>query len=255
MFTVPRLKEKIYRGEVTLGTWLTIGSPEVSEALSSLPLDWVVIDLEHSPLEIYQAEMLLMGLKGSPIVPIIRVPILDQVYVKRALDIGAQGILYPLINTPEEAELAVKYAKYPPEGVRGVGPRRAIMYGAYDITKYYEEANKNILVLVQIETRKALENLAGILEVEGIDGVFVGPNDLSASLGVFRSFDAPEFKKALAGIVRAAREKRKIAGIMSDSPQDAANKARMGFNFISIASDISMLIRSYESALSLFNRV
>lgn len=254
MFRTDLIREKARKGEATLGTWLTIGHPEVAEALSLLPLDWVVIDMEHAPLDIQTVELLMIGLKGSHIVPIVRVPWVDPVYVKSVLDTGSQGILYPLVNTRRDAELAVSATRYPPRGVRGVGPRRAVMYGLYSVEKYFVEANEKILVLVQVETREALENLDEILEVDGVDGVFIGPNDLSASLGVFRRFDHPEYRKALEKVLNTALGRGKIAGIWAHNPQDALEKARMGFNFIALASDMTMMLHAYMETLRLFNR-
>jgi 2-keto-3-deoxy-L-rhamnonate aldolase RhmA len=227
----------------------------VAEAISLLPLDWVVIDMEHAPLDIQTVELLLIALRGSHVVPIVRVPWTDPVYVKRALDVGSQGILYPLVSSRKDAELAVAATRYPPKGIRGVGPRRATLYGFYSAEKYFGEASEKVLVLVQVETREALENLDEILSVDGIDGVFVGPNDLSASLGIFRRFDHPEYKKALERVLDAALSKKKIAGIMTRSPQDALEKAKMGFNFISLAHDITMMLYAYKEALKLFERM
>jgi len=128
-----RVLSKISRGEVTLGVWITISHPEVVEILSNLPFDWFMFDMEHAPLTIRDIEVLLMPLRGSDIVPLVRVPWNDFVVIKQVLDLGVQGVLIPWVNTREEAERAVKAMKYPPEGIRGVGPRRCIMYGFYDI--------------------------------------------------------------------------------------------------------------------------
>jgi 2-keto-3-deoxy-L-rhamnonate aldolase RhmA len=254
-FRTDVIREKARRGETTLGTWLTIGHPEVAEAISLLPLDWVVVDMEHAPLDFQSAETLLIALRGSHVVPLVRVPAIDPVYVKRVLDMGFEGVVFPLVRSTEEAKLAVASTRYPPRGIRGVGPRRAIMYGLYDPYKYYVEASEKVLVLVQIETREALESLDEILDVEGVDGVFVGPNDLSAALGVFRQFDHPEYRRALKTILEAALSRGKIAGIMARSPKDALEKARMGFNFISLAHDITMMLHAYREALKMFGRM
>jgi len=144
------LKRKLKNEEAVLGTWITINHPDVVDALSELPLDWLVFDMEHAPLEISDVEVLLMPLRGVDISPIIRVPWNDMVIIKRALDIGAEGILVPWVNSREEAEKAVSYASYPPRGLRGVGPRRAVRYGQrslYFLGFLKKEKNKGWVLL------------------------------------------------------------------------------------------------------------
>jgi len=240
-----RLVEKALKGELLLGTWVTINSPEVSEAISTLGLDWVVVDMEHAPLDIYDVELLLMGLRGG-VVGIVRVPWNDPVYIKRALDVGPQGILVPWISTYEEALAVERYVTYPPRGIRGVGPRRATMYGSIPRREYYEKYLEDLVVLVQIETVSALENLEKILEVKTITGVFVGPSDLSASLGVFDERDSPVLINALERIARASRSKP-IRGIMAYTPEEAVRAIKMGYNMISMSSDMSNMLRGIRS--------
>ncbi len=248
---VHRLLEKIRKNELTYGTWITMAYPEVTEALSYLPFDWFVIDMEHAPLTIRDVEFLIMAIRNDTITPIVRVPWNDFVVIKQVLDTGAQGIIVPYVNSKEEAIKAVKATRYPPEGIRGVGPRRCAKYGLMNLKEYYKKANEEILVIVQIETEEALNNADEILSVNGIDGVFIGPNDLSASLGVFRDFDDPKFVSAIERVLKSAKSANKIAGIMSQDPKDALEKARRGFNFISLAHDITYLIRSFKEAFKI----
>lgn len=245
---VNRVKEKVARGEVTYGTWITIGYPEITEALSHLPFDWFVIDMEHTPLDVKDVEFLMMPLRFTNIVPIVRVPWNDFVIIKRVLDCGAQGILVPQVSTKEEAIQAVKACKYPPQGIRGVGPRRCIMYGFQSAKEYFKKANEEILVIVQIETEEGLKNLKEILAVDGIDGVFVGPNDLSASLGIFQEFNHPKYVDAINEIAKVTRDAGKIAGIMTQDPQDALDKIKRGYNFIALRHDMAYLIRGFTEA-------
>ena len=244
-----RVLSKISRGEVTLGVWITISHPEVVEILSNLPFDWFMFDMEHAPLTIRDIEVLLMPLRGSDIVPLVRVPWNDFVVIKQVLDLGVQGVLIPWVNTREEAEKAVKAMKYPPEGIRGVGPRRCIMYGFYDIKRYYEEWNKNFILLVQIETMEALKNVKEIASVKDVSGTFIGPNDLSASLGIFRDFKNPKYVEAISKVLRATKSIGKIAGIMTLTPDDALEKIEMGFNFIALSHDVRYLIEGAKHFL------
>jgi len=241
-----RLVEKAQRGGILLGTWITINSPEVPEAVSTLPLDWVVIDMEHAPLDIYDVELLLMGLKGSGVVGIVRVPWNDPVHIKRVLDIGAQGILVPWVSSYEEALAVERAVTYPPKGIRGVGPRRATMYGSIPSSEYYKRYLEDLVVLAQIETSAAVENIDRILEVEALTGVFVGPSDLSASLGVFGERDSPALLGALERVARAARAKP-IRGIMAYTPEEAVRAIRMGYNMVSLSSDMANMLRGFRS--------
>lgn len=245
---VNRVKEKIARGEVTYGTWITMGYPEITEALSHLPFDWFVIDMEHTPLCVKDVEFLMMPLRFTNIVPLVRVPWNDFVIIKRVLDTGAQGVIVPQVSNKEEAIQAVKACKYPPQGIRGVGPRRCIMYGFQSAKEYFRKANEDILVIVQIETEEGLNKVEEIVAVDGVDGVFVGPNDLSASLGIFQEFNNPKYIEAVDKILNAAKKAGKIAGIMTSDPQDALDKIKKGFNFITLRHDIAYMIKGYVDA-------
>jgi 2-keto-3-deoxy-L-rhamnonate aldolase RhmA len=245
--------DKISHNEPTYGTWITIAHPEVTEALSNLPFDWFVFDMEHAPLTIKDVELLMMPLRKTNIVPLVRVPWNDFVIIKQVLDIGAQGIIVPYINNKVEAINAVKAAKYPPEGIRGVGPRRSIMYGFDDIKEYYKEWNKKAIIIVQIETIDGLNNVDEILSVNGVSGIFIGPNDLSSALGIFREFNNVTYTNAINKILNAAKSANKIAGIMTYSPEDALDKTKKGFNFIALANDITHLIKGFKDTFKTLN--
>ncbi len=233
---------KIQAGRPSIGLWITIPNPEIVEILSNLEFDWFVFDLEHSPITIKDLEIMLMAMKGSDITPIARVPWNDPVYIKYVLDLGVDGVIIPLIRDSEDIKKALSYIKYPPEGTRGVGPRRCVRYGLDNVVKYYYEWNKRVLLIAQIETREAINNLDDIASIEGLTGVFIGPNDLSASLGIFRDFSNPLYRETIRKILNTALEKNKLAGIMAQSIEDARDKLSMGFNFVSLTSDYRLLI-------------
>jgi len=246
---IRRLMEKLEGGGVAYGTWVTMPNPEVVEALSYLPLDWLLLDMEHAPLTIRDVEFMLMAIRRDDLIPIVRVPWNDFVVIKQVLDVGALGVMVPYVNSGEEALRVVKAVRYPPEGIRGVGPRRCARYGLMDLREYYEKLSRNILVIVQVETAEAIRNLEEILAVDGVHGVFVGPNDLTASLGVFRDFSNPAYIEALKRVASLTRKAGKIAGIMTSGAEDALEKVSMGFNFIALSSDIQYMLKGYMADL------
>lgn len=242
-----KIMSKLNSGEPLLGAWITISHPEVVEILSNMPFDWFVFDMEHAPLITRDVEELLMVLKGSNIVPFARVAWNDPVLVKLALDLGVAGVVIPWVNTKEEAERAVKAVRYPPAGIRGVGPRRCVNYGLQDVVEYFHRWNEIATLIVQIETKEGYENLEDILATEGVSGIFVGPADLSASLGCFGRTDSHEFMNILKDIAeRARRHDRKIIGIIAETPEFTRMFIDMGYNFISLSQDTRYLVKGAE---------
>jgi len=240
------LKEKLRRGEAVIGTFVGLGHPDVTEWLSRLGFDWLLLDAEHGPLSFETLQVMMQSMNGSGCIPIVRPQWNDPVVIKRILDIGAYGVLIPWVNTREEAELAVKACRYPPEGIRGFGPRRAAMFDP----EYFKTANEEILVAVQIETDKALENLDEILSVEGVDACYIGPWDLSCNLGlgVPPPWDDPRYKGALKRVLRAAEEHGKPAGMFT-TPETIDWAVEMGFTFNTVGDADSFLIWGAREAL------
>jgi 2-dehydro-3-deoxyglucarate aldolase len=241
------LKAKMKRGEVTIGTTVSIGHPDVAETLGRTGYDWILIDTEHSPLEVGTVQNLLQAMSGSTSVPIVRVPWNDMVMVKRALDIGAYGIIVPWVNTREEAERAVQAVRYPPRGLRGFGPRRASLFDP----EYVSTAEDELVLGVQVETRKAIENLDEILSVDGIDAAVIGPADLSMSLGILMQFDNPMFNDALDKVVAAAHRHNVAAGYLA--VDNVGRRVKQGFTWLNISADLGLLKnaakRDYEEAV------
>jgi len=250
VLTVGELKKKLREGEVALGTWISINHPDVVDALSELPFDWFVFDMEHAPLEVSDLEVLAMPLKGSKVTPIARVPWNDMVTIKRVLDVGVEGVLVPWVNSKEEAEAAIAAVSYHPKGIRGVGPRRCIRFGKRPFLDYYERFEREELVLiVQVETEKALKNLDEILSVEGIEVAYVGPMDLTVNLGIPAQFDHPKFRDALQKIKDGCNEHDITPGIHTFSSKMAEEMIKEGFRFIGLMSDIEVLAASYKDLL------
>jgi len=239
--------DKLKKGKPSLGTWIEIGHPEVPEILGNFGLDWFVIDMEHSVHSVERAQVLMQAMATSATLPFVRVPWNDIVMIKRVLDIGAYGVMIPMVNTKEEAVKAVRACRYPQKGgLRGTGPRRANNYG-FD-NEYFSKVDDELLVAVQIETETAIENLEDILSVDGIDVAFVGPWDLSMSLGVFQQFDHPKLRKALDTVLDRTKTAGVAPGVFSSI--DKMNEyIATGFLFNALASDTELLIYGYREAL------
>jgi len=246
-----RLPALLQRGEVALGSWVTIGNPEVAEMLSLLGFDWLLFDMEHAPLDWQLLEHMLMAVRGDA-TPLVRVPANDPVYVKRALDLGAAGVLVPLVNDAEDARRAVRAARYPPAGIRGVGPRRASSYGLRS-NEYFEAADR-VIVVVQIETREAVERAEEILSVEGVSAFFIGPSDLSFSYG-FRSWKEGAVLSAIERVARVARELGVPGGMYCPDDESLELALRLGFKLIALGSDYRFLISGARSRLESARRM
>jgi len=246
------LKEKLQKGQVVIGTFVALGHPDVTERLSRLGFDWLVIDGEHAPLGFEVMQQMMQAMNGSNCTPLARPQWNDMVIIKRVLDIGAHGVIIPWVNTKEEAEYAVRACKYPPEGLRGWGPRRA---GLFD-PDYFETANDEILVVVMIETTKAVRNIDDILSVKGVDACFIGPNDLSHSFGCYPpqisdpqyGFANPQYIEAFDKVVAAAKKWEKSAGTHAVQ-EDVRWAMEKGFTLISVDTADIFLMQGAKIAL------
>jgi len=239
------LKEKLQKGQVVIGTGVGMGHPDVTEILSRLGFDWLFIDGEHTPLSLETMQMLLQAMNGTDCTPILRSQWNDMVIIKRMLDIGAHGIIVPMVNTKEEAEYAVSACKYPPQGLRGCAPRRI---GLFD-PDYIKTANDEILVIVQIETQTAVSNIDDILSVKGVDACCVGPQDLSISFGFqCPQWDNPQYMESFDKVLAAARKWAKTAGVVI--PQERTPWAiEKGFKLLSVGGDIGFLMEGARALL------
>lgn len=242
-----KVKRLLYERKAAIGAWVTINNIDVVEALSRVGLDWLLFDMEHGPLEVSDIQRLLPATNGTETVPLVRIPWNDFVTIKRVLDIGAYGIMVPWVNTRESAEAVIKAVTYPPHGIRGFGPRRAVYYGLESSSEYFRTVGDEILVIVQIETEDAVNNIDEILSVKGIDVAFVGPYDLSANLGIFGDFEHPKFRSAVEAVLNSCKRKGVTPGMAAFSVDDAINALKMGFKFVSVGYDIFDLTRIYRS--------
>lgn len=231
-----------------VGTWISSASPIVAEAVGHAGFDWGVLDMEHSPLDMMEVMHLLQALAGTKMTPVLRLPWNDPVTVKRVLDAGATTLMFPFIENAEAAARAVASTRYPPEGFRGLaGATRASRYGT--LPNYFAQANKQIGVIVQLETVQALKQLEEIASVDGVDALFVGPGDLSASIGPIGQFTHPSVMDMLAKSAQRCKALGKPVGTIGDSPEVAAQYRAAGFDFIAIGSDLSLLMRAAKSVI------
>lgn len=245
---INKVKQKLKEGKCCIGPWVHMGHPDVAEILSMVGFDFLIYDTEHAPLNLERIQNMIQVMEGSGVVPLIRVAWNTPFLIKRALDIGSYGVLIPWINTQEEAIQAVMACKYPPHGIRGCGPRRAANYGL-DFSDYLERfAQEEIFVMIQIETQKAIENLDEILSTEGIDAAFVGPLDLSVSLGTAREWNNPILKKSIQKVLDKCRQYNVFAGIDGLDVEDVKERVSQGFQFISFSSDTDFLLSAATEA-------
>lgn len=223
------------------GVWLMSGAPSTAEALGCAGFDFLVVDMEHTPVDAPQLIEILRAIAGTPASPVTRLPWNDAVMVKRALDAGAQTILFPFVQNAEEAARAVASTRYPPAGFRGAaGTQRASRYGT--VPGYLKTASSEICVAVQIETLAALGELEAIAKVPGVDAIFVGPGDLSASMGLVGEIGHPDVQAKLAHAAAECKRLGKPSGIIGPNPEMVARFVEYGYSWVAIGSDMSMMM-------------
>lgn len=247
------MKRKLGRGEKVMGAWISSGSPNSLDLLRNFSFDWFLFDMEHSAITIETVAHMVQVLNGSSAAPLVRVGQIDQAAFKIVLDAGAQGIIVPLVNTVEEAERAVKFCKYPPLGVRGVAATKASEYGL-SLGKYIRSANDETTVIAQIETPLAVDNIAKIVAVEGVDVAFVGPSDLTMTLGLLDDRTNPKVVEAMAKVVKACDDAGKVAGVMATTLDEAKLAVERGFRFIALGSDMKYITLGARSFLEAVGR-
>lgn len=233
-----KVKKALTACKPTLGTWMQIGHPVPAEILANAGFEWVCVDAEHTDIGVNGVISIMRAMAHTDAVPVVRVSQNSTIEIRQMLDAGAKGIIVPMVKTVEDAEKAVAAAKYPPEGVRGFGFCRANAHGA-DFDTYIKEANDNIFVVAQIEHIDGVKNIDAILQVKGIDGVFIGPYDLSGSMNIPGQLDDPRVGEALQKVLDACKAAGKSSGLHVVAPDparivDALNK---GFTFLALSVD------------------
>ena len=242
-------REKLRADETVYGLWSTLPSPSITEMAVASGLDWVAIDAEHGSFDWARIEGHVRATVRSSTVLIVRVSELNVSLFKRSLDIGADGVAVPFINTADEMRRAVSYAQFPPKGVRSVGGDRATCWGQC-FAAHVAEANDNVLVLPNIETIQASKNLGEILAVPGVDAYFFGPADFSASVGWAGQWEGPGVAEALLDMKNRIRAAGRHCGIIATSPEDLLLRRKQGFRMIGIGVDSGLLIRGLRQAMA-----
>lgn len=246
-------RRRLAAGEPSVGTWLSLPSPEAAEYVSHLGFDWLVVDAEHNPVDIGTLARMFMAIAGSPTAPMVRIPWNTPETFKRVLDAGAWGIVVPTVNSKAEAEQAVAATRYYPEGRRGVGGGRHVLSFDAVATDYYRHANDEILLVVMIEHIDGVEHADEILSVPGVDACFIGPNDLGASMGLGLGLplegDHPRIVEAIAH-VRETCEKHGVApGIHCSNAAAVNRRIAEGFRFCAMASELRYLLAGLREEL------
>ncbi len=243
-----RFKARLLAGETLSGLWMSLASPIAAEALSLVGFDWLLFDTEHTPVDVAAVQPLLQAAAVGTAGAVVRPAWNDTVLIKRVLDMGAQTLLVPFVQTVEEARAAVAATRYPPFGVRGVSAMTRA--GRYTLAPdYFSVANAEICVLVQIETGEALGRLEEIAAVEGVDGVFIGPSDLAASMGHLGQPGHPEVQAALQAAAHRIAAAGKAPGILATNATDAKRYRDWGYRFVAGAVDLGILLRGAKELL------
>ncbi len=245
-------RSRLQRKELMVGTLITLPAPEVAEIMSEIGYDWLFIDTEHGPFDAQSAQGILQAVDHrSPCV--IRIPANDEVWIKKALDIGASGIIAPGVKSGNEAERIVQLCKYPPRGTRGVGIGRAHGYGL-NFQEYVTKANDGTAVILQAENTEAIQNISDIAKVPDVDAILVGPYDLSASMGKMGQVRNAKVQSAIAAVMEACRENGLPLGIFADSAQSAALYIQQGFSLIAISTDCLHMAQGARAELEAIRR-
>lgn len=232
------LRKRIKAGELTLGSWITIGHPNVAEILANAGFDWLVIDIEHNPIDISMVQTLITTIQSKGVAAFVRVSKNEEVVIKHVLDAGADGIIVPMVCSKDDAIQAVDYAKYPPIGKRGVGLARAQQYGT-GFEAYKKWVAEDLVVIAQIEHIKGIKNLEEIISVDGIDGTIIGPYDLSGSMGMPGEFEQPVVKEALKRYIDICKAHNFPMGfhVVNTDPFKIQEKIDEDYRFIAYGTD------------------
>lgn len=246
------LKQKLKNKELTIGSWITIGHPSIAEILCESNFDWLVIDIEHTSTDLSMVQILISTIQSYNKAALVRVSKNEEVVIKRVLDAGADGIIVPMINSVDDAKKAVDFAKYPPEGKRGVGLWRAQHYGK-EFEMYKKWQKESMVIIAQIEHIEGIQNLENILNVEGIDGTIIGPYDLSGSMGIPGQYNEPKVQDALLKYLNVSNKYKKSTGFHLIEPSAELLKIKIdqGYNFIAFSTDF-LFISGYVDLINYF---
>jgi 4-hydroxy-2-oxoheptanedioate aldolase len=244
-------KRGLKAGKPQIGLWLSMTSPVATEIVAGAGFDWVLVDMEHSANDIPEVAAHLRAAEGGTAEPIVRVPWNEPVVVKRNLDLGVRSFLFPFVQSAEETRRAVAATRYPPKGIRGVaGTTRANRYGR--VPDYVKRCEEEICVLVQVETQKAHAAIEEIAAVDGVDGIFIGPADLSADFGHIGQWQRPEIWAAIMDAGARIKKAGKAAGFLTARDDEIRKVLEAGWGFVAVGADVGILARQSEALVKAY---
>jgi len=248
------VKKALKEGKVVIGATVTAANPDVAVTLAGAGFDFLWIEMEHSPLTLETVRSMILATRGLKAMPFTRVPVNELWMAKRVLDIGSLGVIFPFTSTRELAEQAVKACKYPPQGLRGFGAGMAASRWGMSGTDYAKFANENVLVVVIIEQKQAIDNIEQIASVPGVDVLFIGVNDLSFSLGVGGKTNDPIVEEAVNKVLAAGKKYNIPVGYPAGNPVEINKRIAQGFRFFQASSDLGMMAAGARDVLSKIQR-
>ena len=249
-----QVKSALQQGRVQLGLWSGLNSHYAMEILAGSGYDWITIDMEHAPNDMQQVLSQLQAMSGYPVEPAVRLNQFDKDLVKQYLDMGVRILILPNVESAEQAREIVNATRYPKAGVRGVvGLSRANRWGR--VKDYFTTAHEQLMILAQIESAKGVKHAHSIASVVGLDGVFVGPNDLAASMGLLGQYAHPEVQQSVEEVARIMRDAGKIAGTLAFNDEDAHRYLGWGYTILGIGSDQGLLARASDELVGRFRKV
>lgn len=245
---VNALKRALKAGELQIGCWLSLGSPAAAEICAGAGFDWVLVDMEHAPNDLQAVHQQLHAIAGHTVSPLVRAYWNDTVLIKRLLDVGVPSLLIPYVQNADEARRAVQAVRYPPRGVRGVSASsRANQFGR--VKDFFRHADDEICLILQVETRAALAQIEEIAAVDGVDAIFVGPQDLAADFGQIGNPGHPDVQAAIADALKRIAATGKAPAILAFNEADAKRWIEHGARFVAVTSDLFLLARATEGVV------
>lgn len=249
------VKRKLAEGKPTFGTWLSLGDLYATRVLARLGFDWLTLDIEHSAIDWSQATTIFGAVADAGCIPLARVPEGTHHYIKRVLDAGAWGIVVPMVDTVEQARIAIAAAKYPPEGNRSVGGGMHAMNFGAAAGEYYERANDEILVVLQTESPRGVENAEAIYSLPGVDAIFIGPNDLRFQMRkADGAFPTPDQHEAMVQrVIEVGKKVGTPTGIHAMDPESALARVQQGMQFLAVGSDLRLMTQKAQETLAILH--
>lgn len=250
---INHLRPRLRGRQTSYGLWVTVESPAITEIAVALGMDWVSIDMEHGHLGLHHVMEHLRAANGSETTVLVRVPGIEMSSIKRALDMGAGGVIVPYVQSRDDVEMAFRFGRYPPRGLRGVGGDRSVKWGL-EFQEYLLSADEETLIIPIIETRGAIEEIDAILDVQGLEAIFFGPADLSSSYGALGEWEGPGIAERILEVRAKAATKGISTAIMARSVEDACKRRDQGFQMVGVGADMPLLIRALREALTALRR-